>query len=59
MQWNAYKRSLTKNIMGGLKMNYQQEGTKKECIDCGGEFIEKVRSIHYECEHCIGKHEDC
>lgn len=40
-------------------MTHQQQGTKKVCIECGGEFIEKVRSIHYECEHCIGKHEDC
>lgn len=49
-----------KNNKRGIKMmTHQQQGTKKVCIECGGEFIEKVRSIHYECEHCIGKHEDC
>lgn len=30
----------------------------KECIECGGEFVEKQKSIHFECEHCIGKHEE-
>lgn len=30
----------------------------KECIQCGGQFKEKQISIHFECEHCIGKHEE-
>lgn len=30
----------------------------KECIECGGEFKEKEKSIHYECERCIGRHEE-
>lgn len=30
----------------------------KECVECGSEFIEKQESIHYECEHCIGGHDE-
>lgn len=36
----------------------QQTEMKKVCVECGGEFIEKQISIHYVCEHCIGKHEE-
>lgn len=32
--------------------------TIKECRECGSEFKEKQTSIHYECEHCVGKHEE-
>ena len=31
--------------------------TDKECRECGSKIVEKVESYLYECERCIGKHE--
>lgn len=42
---------------GGITMK-ETNKTIKECIECGGEFQEKQKSIHFECEHCIGRHEE-
>lgn len=39
-------------------MIYTTEKSTKECVECGTEFTEKQMSILYECEHCIGKHEE-
>ncbi|WP_074033927.1 protein YhfH [Bacillus massilinigeriensis] len=33
-------------------------GLKKECRECGCEIKEKHESFLYECERCIGKHEE-
>lgn len=30
----------------------------KVCVECGGKFVEKEVSIHFECEHCIGRHDE-
>lgn len=37
---------------------YESKQAVKECIECGREFKEKQKSIHFECERCIGKHEE-
>jgi hypothetical protein len=34
------------------------EITKKICRECGCEIVEKVESSLYECERCIGWHEE-
>ena len=31
---------------------------KKYCQECGCEIVEKVESLLYECERCIGKHKE-
>ena len=31
---------------------------KKVCRECGCEIVEKVESSLYECERCIGSHEE-
>lgn len=31
--------------------------TDKECRECGTKIVEKVESYLYECERCIGKHD--
>lgn len=30
---------------------------EKKCPECGETYIEKVESVLYECERCIGRHE--
>ena len=30
---------------------------EKQCQECGETYIEKVESVVYECERCIGRHE--
>lgn len=30
---------------------------EKQCPECGEKYIEKVESVVYECERCIGRHE--
>ncbi|MGN7387209.1 protein YhfH [Sporosarcina sp. SAFN-015] len=32
--------------------------SKKYCQECGCEIVEKVESLLYECERCIGKHKE-
>lgn len=32
--------------------------TIKECRECGSHFEEKQESLHFECEHCMSKHEE-
>ncbi|MFD1204855.1 MULTISPECIES: YhfH family protein [Sporosarcina] len=39
-------------------MNNQQSESKKYCQECGCEIIEKVESLLYECERCIGKYKE-
>lgn len=39
-------------------MNITTSPAIKECRECGCEFFEKQESIHYECEHCVGKYEE-
>ena len=39
-------------------MKKQQELPKKICRECGCEIIEQVESVLYECERCIGSHEE-
>ncbi|GKV56778.1 hypothetical protein NCCP2222_27250 [Sporosarcina sp. NCCP-2222] len=34
----------------------EQVKTKKYCQECGCEIVEKVESLLYECERCIGKY---
>lgn len=34
------------------------EQTTKICRECGCEIIEQVESLLYECERCIGSHEE-
>ncbi|WP_438315846.1 protein YhfH [Sporosarcina sp. FA9] len=34
------------------------EQATKICRECGCEIIEKVESLLYECERCIGSHEE-
>ncbi|MDS9471285.1 protein YhfH [Sporosarcina pasteurii] len=31
---------------------------EKECPECGERYIEKIESVVYECERCIGRHEE-
>lgn len=31
---------------------------EKQCMQCGDKIIEKHESALYECERCIGKHEN-
>jgi ribosomal protein L37AE/L43A len=30
---------------------------EKECPECGEKFTEEIESVLYECERCIGRHE--
>lgn len=32
--------------------------TEKQCPECGNTYMEKVESVVYECERCMGRHED-
>ncbi|MGG0669576.1 YhfH family protein [Lederbergia citrisecunda] len=34
------------------------KSAKKVCRECGCEIVEKVESLLYECERCIGKHNE-
>ncbi|MBM4762680.1 protein YhfH [Bacillus sp. B15-48] len=36
----------------------QLNPTIKECRECGSQFKEKHESLHFECEHCMSKHEE-
>ncbi|MCZ2257609.1 YhfH family protein [Sporosarcina sp. G11-34] len=40
------------------KMKNNGDAPKKVCRECGCEIIEKVESPLYECERCIGSHEE-
>lgn len=31
---------------------------EKQCPECGDKYIEKIESVLYECERCIGRHEE-
>lgn len=31
---------------------------EKECPECGEKYTEKIESVVYECERCIGRHEE-
>lgn len=35
-----------------------RQHTEKECRECGEKIKEKVESSLYECERCIGRHEE-
>lgn len=30
---------------------------EKQCPECGEKYTEKIESVVYECERCIGRHE--
>lgn len=30
---------------------------EKQCPECGENYTEKIESVVYECERCIGRHE--
>ena len=40
------------------KIKEMHKSSKKYCRECGCEIVEKVESLLYECERCIGKHKD-
>ena len=35
-----------------------RQNTEKECRECGEKIIEQHESALYECERCIGRHEE-
>ena len=39
------------------KIEIVKMSVEKECPECGEKFTEKVESVVYECERCIGRHE--
>ena len=49
--------SLTKKLEA-IKMMAKEYKNTKECRECGCHFVEKQESIIYECERCIGRHEE-
>ncbi|WP_228548406.1 protein YhfH [Sporosarcina obsidiansis] len=36
----------------------QRKKVEKVCTECGNKFTEKHESMLYECERCIGRHEE-
>lgn len=36
----------------------KMRSTEKECRECGERIKEEVESALYECERCIGRHEE-
>lgn len=30
---------------------------EKQCPECGEKYVEKIESVVYECERCMGRHE--
>lgn len=38
-------------------MKHIKNHSDKHCTECGKKIIEKRESALYECERCIGKHE--
>lgn len=40
------------------KTKKMPKSPKKFCRECGCEIVEKVESLLYECERCIGKHKE-
>ncbi|MCM3708921.1 YhfH family protein [Sporosarcina luteola] len=41
-----------------MQKTNEMQKSKKICRECGCEIVEKVESLLYECERCIGKHKD-
>ncbi len=47
--------------MGVVKMKtleFYRNLPEKECRECGCKINEQHESYLYECEHCMGKHEE-
>ncbi|EMR05333.1 MULTISPECIES: hypothetical protein [Bhargavaea] len=40
-----------------MKNQQKIEKSRKICVECGCEIVEKVESLHHECERCVGKSE--
>ncbi|PIC64618.1 YhfH family protein [Sporosarcina sp. P13] len=42
-----------------MKMTTEQrQKVEKVCTECGNKFTEKRESMMYECERCVGRHQD-
>lgn len=41
-----------------MKNKENRQKVEKVCIECGNKFTEKHESMLYECERCIGRHEE-
>lgn len=41
-----------------IKISRAYQNIKKMCRECGTEIVEKHESALYECERCIGRHEE-
>ena len=41
-----------------LNLDFYRNLPKKDCRECGDTIEELHESYLYECERCIGKHED-
>ncbi|MFC5604166.1 YhfH family protein [Sporosarcina koreensis] len=41
-----------------MQKTKEAQRSKKYCRECGCEIVEKVESLLYECERCIGKHKE-
>ncbi|GKV65759.1 MULTISPECIES: protein YhfH [Sporosarcina] len=42
-----------------MKMNNEmRNNVEKVCPECGDKFTEKHESVIYECERCVGRHEE-